>query len=278
MLVTRDTYIKIIFSLLLLAFCTPIHGGIRKEKTTVPARVGSLLYAPDALPNKAPADEGLRSSPTCIAMKRIIYQGARSDVEGIDVSHYQGNINWHRVATSTDIAYSYVKCSQGATLQDNRYQENVREARRAGIPVGAYHYYSTKATWEAQLANMTSVAHREDMDLVPMIDIEERGREPLDIYLSNLKSFIKAVANHYRCTPLLYTGQNFYNKYLSGILTNSPWMIAKYSEPCPQLTDNTPYMFWQYSDKEHVEGIAGYVDKSCLMQGHSLKDIYLNKK
>ena len=67
----------------------------------------------------------------------------------IDVSHWQGEIDWKKVYDS-GIRYAYIKISQGNSLADDRCRENIRKARAAGIRVGVYHFFTTKCSAEEQ--------------------------------------------------------------------------------------------------------------------------------
>ena len=63
--------------------------------------------------------------------------------EGIDVSHYQGDIDWNIVVKNANISYAYLKATEGATLVDDTYEKNLREAKNAGLLVGSYHFLSS---------------------------------------------------------------------------------------------------------------------------------------
>lgn len=66
---------------------------------------------------------------------------ARYPITGIDVSHHQGAIDWHAVAAD-DVSFVYVKVSEGGDYRDPRYRQNLAGADAAGIPAGAYHYFT----------------------------------------------------------------------------------------------------------------------------------------
>lgn len=249
----------------------------RNRKTTAHAQESDFeTCAPDVLPRSLTPDKILKMPD--LAREHDLKRSSRtfSDNaarEGIDVSHYQGFIDWQRVASEGQVSYAYMKCSEGATIQDEYYRRNVEEARRAGLYVGAYHFYRSGTSPQEQLNNMISIARKADFDLVPIIDIEHRGQESREAFIKNLRVFIDAVEKYYGCKPLLYTGQNFYNKHLAGEFVDYLWMIAKYQEELPILTDNHTYAFWQFTSKGHVPGIRGNVDRSCLMDGFALDDI-----
>lgn len=199
-------------------------------------------------------------------------------ISGIDVSHYQGSINWQEVARSGNVAYVYVKATEGASLVDNTFRQNILGARRAGLRVGAYHFYIPSVSPQQQFANMRSVVNLHEMDLLPIIDIERRGQGDLQQFQKNLKSFIQMVERHYGVRPLLYCSRDFYNKYLSGPFSSYKYMVARYAEEVPQLCDEAPFVLWQFTDKSRVRGIRGHVDRSCFMDNYTLDDILCSRR
>lgn len=245
----------------------------RKSATSTLPSLG--MVDPDLMPMQATAD----CAPDHIELVTLmdVRKSLRNITgrEGLDVSHYQGNIDWKRVAKEGNVCYAYIKCSEGATIQDSHYQRNIVGAKEAGLPVGVYHFYRPTSSPAEQLANMTSMARREHMDLVPIVDIEHRGKESIETFQRNLRNFVESVERYYGKRPMLYTGQNFYNRYLVGLFPEHSWMIAKYIEEPPLLDDNQDYAIWQFSSKSRIPGINGNVDRSCLMDGHTLDEIAL---
>lgn len=191
--------------------------------------------------------------------------------QGIDVSHYQHTIDWDAVGKEK-LSYVYLKATEGASLVDEYYRMNLEGARRAGISVGAYHFYRPGVAWKTQLDNLTSVVKASEQDLVPMIDIEVGGGSN---FVENLRTFVEAVTKFYGKKPLLYTYQNFYNKHFQGRFTDYDWMIASYKSSPPVLKDGRRYIMWQYTSGGRVSGIRGDVDRSQIMDGYSLKKLRL---
>ncbi len=195
--------------------------------------------------------------------------------EGIDVSHYQGKIDWDAVAGSAEVSYAYLKATEGASLVDDTYAYNLKEARRVGLSVGSYHFYRPNISWQEQLKNLTSNVDPETQDLVPIIDIEHRGHVSEAKFIQDLKDFVKAVERHYGKKPLLYSYQNFYNRHLRELFTDYHWMIAKYKDERPVLQDGKKFIIWQYTSKGSIPGVKGNVDRSCLMDDFSLRQLVL---
>ncbi len=197
-------------------------------------------------------------------------------ISGIDVSHYQGSINWRDVARSGTVEYVYIKATEGESLVDNTFRTNLNGARRAGLRVGVYHFYIPSVSPQRQFNNFRNAVNLKEMDLLPIIDIERRGRQPLPQFQHNLKTFIQMVERHYGVRPILYCSRDFYNKYLSGPFTNYKYMVARYAEEVPQLCDEAPFVMWQYSATSRVQGIRGNVDRSCMMDHYTLNDILIH--
>lgn len=261
---------RFLIFIVLLCITFGAHAEPRKKKESILDNIG--LIDPDAVPVPATSDSPIASSTRVLLSSTARYINV-DHREGIDVSHFQGRINWAKVAKEGKVSYAYIKCTEGATIQDEYYRYNVEEARKAKISVGAYHFYRPNTPIADQLANMAATAKKSDMDLVPIIDVEVRGSDDATTFLNNLQRFIDLVEKHYGKRPMLYTGQNFYNKHLLGKFRSYAWMIAKYQELPPVLNDNLDYNFWQYTSKARVPGISGNVDRSCLMEAHELKDI-----
>jgi lysozyme len=81
------------------------------------------------------------------------------------------------------------------------------------------------------------------------------------------------VEEAYKQRPLIYTGRNFYNKYLQGEIDGYKLMIAMYTDEEPVLADDRDITMWQYTGKGRLTGVKGYVDKSRFMGNHSLREI-----
>ena len=231
------------------------------------------VVEPDMLAQKAP-QEGSAIESSMVDLKQVLKRNPRYR-EGIDVSHYQGRIDWDQVAGSEKICYVYLKATEGVSYVDDTYQRNLREAKRVGLCVGSYHFYRPNTNWREQLKNMTDNVRIKDQDLVPIVDIEHRGRVSESKFIRDLKSFVEHVERHYGKKPLLYSYQNFYNRYLKGHFTDYHWMIAKYQDDKPVLHDGKDFIIWQYTQSGRMPGVRGGVDRSCLMDGFELYQLQM---
>ncbi|MBR2863441.1 MAG: glycosyl hydrolase family 25 [Bacteroidaceae bacterium] len=268
MLQRISLFLILIFTI--LCFC-PTEVAARRKRARHQVR-NELLCAvePDAMVAKARQERKMLDVAALDLKKKVPYNRFK---EGIDVSRYQGIIDWDQVAGSYLISYAYLKATEGASLVDKTYARNLKEAKRVGLSVGSYHFYRPNISWQEQFDNLTSVVKRDEQDLIPIIDIEHRGRVSGKKFIADLEKFIKKVTKHYGKKPLLYTFHNFYNKYLSGCFPDYPWMIARYREDRPILNDGKDYVVWQYTASGVMPGVEGDVDRSKIMGDYSLDDI-----
>ena len=194
-------------------------------------------------------------------------------IHGIDISHYQGEVFWETIGENTNMAYAYIKATEGGDRIDDRYEQNIQMAHRHGLKVGSYHFYRPKTDQVLQLENFMMQCLPGEQDLIPMIDVESTGGLDNEAFCDSLFKFLDLVEDAYNQKPLIYTGRNFYNKNLLGKLNGYQLMIAMYTEEEPVLADGRDFTLWQYTGKGRIVGISGYVDKSRFVGKHSLRDI-----
>lgn len=199
-------------------------------------------------------------------------------VHGIDLSHYQGEVFWETVGENTKMAYVYLKATEGGDRIDEMYERNINLAHRYGLKVGSYHFYRPKTEQIKQLENFKTQCLPGEQDLIPMIDIETKQGLNTEEFCDSLMKFLTLVEEAYKQKPLLYTGTNFYNKYLQGKIDDYQLMIAQYTEREPVLADERDFTLWQYTGKGRIVGVSGYIDKSRFMGKHGLKEIIFKHK
>ena len=199
-------------------------------------------------------------------------------VHGIDRSHYQGEVFCETVGENTKMAYVYLKATEGGDRIDEMYERNINLAHRYGLKVGSYHFYRPKTEQIKQLENFKTQCLPGEQDLIPMIDIETKQGLNTEEFCDSLMKFLTLVEEAYKQKPLLYTGTNFYNKYLQGKIDDYQLMIAQYTEREPVLADERDFTLWQYTGKGRIVGVSGYIDKSRFMGKHGLKEIRFKHK
>jgi lysozyme len=183
-------------------------------------------------------------------------------IQGLDVSHHQGDIDWKKVSNSK-FSFVFMKATEGADFVDKKFASNFREAEQSGMIVGAYHFFSFKSSGEDQANNFINTVPYKSGMLPPVIDLEYMGHsrreDSYEKLHRELEIYIRIIEKSYNIKPILYTNYAFFNRYLVNKYMDYWIWIADYSDK-PRLRDNRPWLFWQYSDRGKVSGIKGNVD------------------
>jgi lysozyme len=185
-------------------------------------------------------------------------------LHGIDVSHYQGTINWLDVE-ETNVHYVMVKATGGETYADPLFNRNWRHLTKVNLIRGAYHFFFAADDPIAQAQHYYHVVgqltHR---DLPPIVDVEEVDDVSAGVLLESLLTYLSEIEKLTKRTPIIYTNQAFGQQYLQDERLNKyPLWIADYE---PELTilpspwRNQGWHFWQYSEQGKVLGITSDVD------------------
>lgn len=189
-------------------------------------------------------------------------------VHGIDVSYYQGKIDWEKVSKIDDsgikIAFAFIKATEGVTLVDSYFQRNWRETKNEGVIRGAYHYFKPKKSgvWQAKFFLQT--VKMEAGDLPAVIDIEESGGLKKEELILNIQDFLNEIEKKTKTKPIIYSGYQFYKDYLKDEFDDYPLWVAHYDQPKLKLNKETKWNFWQHADNAHVDGIKHKVDMNVF--------------
>ena len=183
-------------------------------------------------------------------------------VKGIDVSKYQGNIDWAAVKNS-GIEFAMLRGGYGryATQKDGKFEQNYANAKSVGIPVGAYHYsYATSVSAAEQEADMClSYLAGKSFEYPIIMDVEEKRQANLG------KAALTQVVNAF-CSKIsaagylvgIYASKSFFQSYLDmNTLGKYEVWVAQWANAC---TYPGEYGLWQYTSSGSVAGIAGRVD------------------
>ncbi|RSK31225.1 glycoside hydrolase family 25 protein [Hymenobacter metallilatus] len=179
-------------------------------------------------------------------------------VHGIDVSAYQGRINWPLVANHR-VRFAFIKATEGVTLRDNRFQRNWRGARAAGIYRGAYHYFQPNYDATRQANLFTRTVPLAPGDLPPVLDVEHAEFHDVAQMRRGVATWLRLVERHYGVRPILYSNYSFYKRHLAGHFDEYPLWLAHYEVSQPSLP-REKWIIWQHSDEAYVPGIRGTVD------------------
>ena len=179
-------------------------------------------------------------------------------VHGIDVSAYQGRIDWPEVARNR-VRFAFIKASEGATLRDSRFARNWRQARAAGVLCGAYHYFQPNRDGQAQADLFARTVPLAAGDLPPVLDVEAANFHDVAVLRREVARWLRLVEAHYGVRPILYSNHSFYQRHLAGHFDQYPLWLAHYEVEKPALP-RSRWIIWQHSDEAYVPGIRGVVD------------------
>lgn len=191
----------------------------------------------------------------------------RYEVSGIDVSHYQGAIEWDELAADGH-DFAFIKATEGKELKDKAFFVNWTLAGKTGMRRGAYHFFRPEVKAEQQARNFFAAVQLVPGDLPPVIDVENRGKLSAKQLVTRVTRLAEMMEIHYGVKPILYTGQNFYNRFLAGQFDDYPLWLARYDVDEPVTVCGRPYTFWQYTDRGRLPGIHGNVDRNVFMGSH----------
>jgi lysozyme len=181
------------------------------------------------------------------------------EVHGIDVSHYQKEIDWNTVAQQ-DVEFAFVKATEGQTYRDSIFCYNWGEMKRVGIKRGAYHFYTPSVDPMLQAENFLEAVEIEKGDLPPVLDFEQTGKKNRIELIADLQVWLNEVEQNYQIKPIIYTNQKLYNLYIKNNFDNYIVWIARYNTKAPDMPFTQSWTFWQYGNKGRIDGIEGDVD------------------
>ena len=185
------------------------------------------------------------------------------EVHGIDISHYQGKIDWelltHNREAQFPIHFIFLKATEGGDHGDDTFTQNFGQARKYGFIRGAYHYFIPKTDAHKQADFFIRTVQLAKGDLPPVLDVETTGKQSPQELKTAVKTWLDRVEAHYGVKPILYTSYKFKKRYLSDSIFNAyPYWIAHY------YVDSVRYEgkwhFWQHTDVGTVPGIEEEVD------------------
>jgi GH25 family lysozyme M1 (1,4-beta-N-acetylmuramidase) len=192
-------------------------------------------------------------------------------VEGIDVSHWQGAIDWAKVAGAGK-RFAIIKATDSDDFVDDRYAFNHANAKANGLWTGAYHFARPdssagdavgEADWFASHIGLSAG------DLIPALDLEQSGGLSVSALQAWVKTFLDRATSRTGVRPMIYTSPNFWKNSMGDsraladagykILWIAHWGVSAPTVPAQNWGGNG-WTFWQYTSDGSVAGISGRVD------------------
>src|SRR6478752_5060996 len=191
---------------------------------------------------------------------------AEHPVQGIDVSKYQGNIDWQAVRDS-GVRFAWIKATEGGDVVDSKFEANWEGARAAGIPRGAYHFMFWCRPWQEEVNWFEKNVPVEPDALPPVLDVEATPQSKMckrtlerDKTLADMRAILQEMERHYGKKPVIYSSVDFYQSILyDGALSEYPiWVRSTKYHPAVRY-GNRHWHIWQYASDGSVPGIQGAV-------------------
>ena len=189
---------------------------------------------------------------------RFHYPAAgRYPIKGIDVSHHQGAIDWAAVR-SGDVAFAFIKATEGGDFVDPQFERNWRESARYGLARGAYHFFSLCRDAETQAQNFLGTVPRDPSGLPAVVDLEFGGncskRPAESTVCAEVGHFVERVEAALEKPMILYATDEFLAAHESCLPKRDLWVRAILFSP------SRPWVLWQFANRGRVAGITGSVD------------------
>jgi len=185
-------------------------------------------------------------------------------IQGVDVSHHQGAIDWPTLAAD-NVAFAYIKATEGADHVDTRFAYNWREADAAGLPRGAYHFFTLCQPGARQASNFIAIVPRVDGALPAALDLEYMGpcREgpTMPNVIAEARVFMDRIEAHYGVRPIIYTTRQFHDAHLADLSGERFW-IRSIGTP-PNFREND-WIIWQHHNRGHRRGVEGAIDLNAF--------------
>lgn len=184
-------------------------------------------------------------------------------IHGIDVSKYQGLIDWSAVKEMkvghVQIGFVFIKATEGLGNEDALFERNWKKAGSAGLVRGAYHFFLATKSGKLQADNFIHSVSIRPGDLPPVLDIEQAYGVAPDKLRERAMEWMETVGQYYHVTPIIYTNVEFYRKYLQDDFDRYPLWVAHYLQmERPRIYRD--WHFWQHNEAGSVEGISTRVD------------------
>lgn len=197
------------------------------------------------------------------------FRAGQYPVRGVDVSHYQGEIDWN-VLAAQDIQFAYIKASEGSSYTDDRFAYNMQEARKTGLRVGAYHFFSFDSPGISQAAHFIETVEPFEGMLPPVVDVEFYGNkeadppDPEDV-IPQLQVYLDAVEQAYGMRPVIYATYESWELYIRDQFDDHPlWIRDIWNRPKSPVD----WTLWQYTNRGRLDGFSGeepYVDLNVFI-------------
>jgi len=196
--------------------------------------------------------------------KRIneIVANHEGKIFGIDVSQYQGTIDWENleaIEEQFEIKFVVVRATAGSKKVDRNFKKNWKNLSSTIYIQGAYHYYRPDENSTDQANNFIKNVKLRKGHLPPILDIEKMPKgQSMDKLKKGLQNWLTIVEKQFGVKPIIYTGEKYFEDFLQEDFPNYKFWIANYNPWKEKIEDE--YLMWQFTEKAQLHGINELVD------------------
>jgi lysozyme len=191
-------------------------------------------------------------------------------VQGIDVSRYQGDIDWYDVKKA-GTRFAFVKATEGGDMVDPNFRDNWDGAKEVGIPRGAYHFVFWCRPAKDQIRWFIRNVPKDPDALPPVLDVEWSHKRSCqrpsgEKARAMMREMLKAFHAHYGKKPIIYTDINFHEDVIEGTkeFDDYPFWIRSVAAKPHKRYGGRPWEFWQFTATGRVPGIRADVDRNAF--------------
>ena len=217
-----------------------------------------MLVAGCSSSDPAPTDGCVGSGSAAL---KTCAQG--TTITGVDVSVYQGNVNWSQIKGSGR-QFAFVRISDGLNSPDTKFAQNWPGMKAAGMVRGAYQFFrpSQDAGLQAQMVldKLAAAGGLMPGDLPPVLDLESADSLASSVVVAQAKVWLTKIEAAIKVKPIVYTAA-FMSSVIGTNFGGYTLWVANYGTTCPTMPSGwTDWHFWQNADNGNVPGISGGVD------------------
>lgn len=200
------------------------------------------------------------SEPVASSNQDLVVCAPGAVVQGVDVSYYQGNIDWNAVHASGR-GFGIARIADGTGFMDPTFAANYAGMKNAGMVRGSYIFFRPEDDPIAQAdIVLTAIGTMGAGDLPPMLDVEVTDGVATSTIVNNINAWIAHVSAAIGRRPTLYTAPYFWSQ-LGSPSVAADLVVANWGPSCPTVPGGwSNWSAWQYADNGSVSGIGGAVD------------------
>lgn len=197
------------------------------------------------------------------------------EVKGVDLSAHNGEIDFNKLHLA-GYEFAYLKATEGIGFKDANFERNIAAARRAGLKVGAYHFFRFDSPAYMQALNLAQAVRMQHLDLPLVIDIEQWTNPPghsADSVLRHAAQMARILEGQGH-RVMFYTNKRGQLRWIRHELKNYPLWICSLTD----IANPGKYTLWQYSHSGKVPGVSGKVDLNVFCGTRNQWDDWLREE